>query len=177
METLELWNDALQRTGIYKRREDVHRDGDVHAVVRVHILRIHQGNVQTLLQKRSMKCEAFPGFYDIACAGHIEKDDTPESTAVRELQEELGVYIKEEDVHFITCDYHDYSQGAYLDREYNFIYLVIQDIQDIHLQKEEVEQVEWVDAYELLNKLDDTLTKYCILHAEVKQVLQVYESF
>lgn len=177
MEKIEIWNHQLKPTGILKDRNLIHRDGDIHAVVRIHILRMHENQIQMLLQKRSLTCEAFPGFYDIACAGHIHDGQPAVLTAIRELEEELGIVASGEDLHFVGNDYKDWSRGSYLDKEYSFLYMYIKPITSITLQTEEVECVEWVNVEELIEKLDDSLTTYCILKEEVELVLKAYLLF
>ena len=44
-----------------------------------------------LLQKRSREKDAFPGCYDISSAGHIPAGDGFVESALRELEEELGI--------------------------------------------------------------------------------------
>ena len=44
-----------------------------------------------LLQKRSEFKDTFPGRWDVSCGGHIESGDEAFPTAVRELEEELGL--------------------------------------------------------------------------------------
>ena len=49
-----------------------------------------------LLQKRSKEKDSFPGCYDISSAGHISAGDEPLETALRELEEELGIKAEPE---------------------------------------------------------------------------------
>ena len=44
-----------------------------------------------LLQNEAKKKDSFPGCYDISSAGHISAGDEPLETALRELEEELGI--------------------------------------------------------------------------------------
>lgn len=44
-----------------------------------------------LLQKRSMTKDTYPGYWTSSCTGHVLKDQTYEETALRELEEELGI--------------------------------------------------------------------------------------
>lgn len=46
-----------------------------------------------LLQKRSSIKDSWPDYWDISCAGHIESGHNAIDTAIRELNEELGLVI------------------------------------------------------------------------------------
>lgn len=177
MEILEILDKHLKPTGILKDRQLVHRDGDIHGVVRIHILRLHEKRIQMLLQKRSAHCEAFPGYYDIACAGHIQGKEDSIITAKRELQEELGICAEQKDFHFIGNDFKDWTQNEYKDKEYSYLYMYTKPIQKLRLQPEEVEYIEWFDVEQLLLQLDDSLTTFCILRQEVEKILKAYEFF
>ena len=79
-------------TGRVKERGVAHREGALHATVHTWIVRPNEGSgYDVLLQKRSETKDSNPGCYDISSAGHVESGyDYPES-AVRELEEELGI--------------------------------------------------------------------------------------
>ena len=50
-----------------------------------------KGSYDLLLQKRSENKDAFPGCYDISSAGHLPAGQDYLSSALRELEEELGI--------------------------------------------------------------------------------------
>lgn len=79
--------------GMLKSRGEVHRDGDWHRSVHIWLLD-EQGRL--VLQKRSEHKDTNPGLLDVSCAGHITGNDHALETAVRELQEELGVTMTSE---------------------------------------------------------------------------------
>lgn len=57
--------------------------------------------IEILLQKRSEAIVSWPGYYDISVAGHIDLGEIPVETAIRECREEIGIEIREDDLHFI----------------------------------------------------------------------------
>ena len=63
-------------------------------------------------QKKDMTCcykneakkkNSFPGCYDISSAGHISAGDEPLETALRELEEELGIKAEPEQLKKYVC--------------------------------------------------------------------------
>ncbi len=58
-------------------------------------------DVKILLQKRQNTGFA-DGLWDLSCSGHVEEGESISKAAVRECREELGIDIKEEDLHFFA---------------------------------------------------------------------------
>jgi len=71
----------------YLPRSEVHRRRLRHRAV--HIL-VFNGRGELLLQKRSMSKECSPGLWDSSAAGHVDRDESYDECARRELLEELG---------------------------------------------------------------------------------------
>ena len=84
-------------------REIFERDSDAVAVMAYdrktdEIVLIEQFRPGALNDKRS------PWLIEIV-AGMIDKGETPEEAAVREVKEEIGISIEKSDLHFVTSDY------------------------------------------------------------------------
>lgn len=97
-ELFDLLDEKGEKTGRFKERSLVHRDGDFHATAHVWIYRTVNGRHQLLLQKRAQNKDAYPGMLDISCAGHLKRGDSYEEAAARELEEELGLGAFGEDL-------------------------------------------------------------------------------
>lgn len=69
-------------------RSEVHRRKLLHRAVHVFLLR---SDGALLIHKRSDTKEEFPSVWTSSCSGHVSSGEDYDSTAVRELQEELGV--------------------------------------------------------------------------------------
>ena len=69
-------------------RSEVHRRKLLHRAVHVFVFR---SNGELLIHKRSDTKEEFPSVWTSSCSGHVSAGEDYDSTAVRELQEELGV--------------------------------------------------------------------------------------
>lgn len=73
----------------YKTRRECHSDRSlIHRAI--HIL-ITNDKGEILLQKRSKTKDLQPGLYTLSVGGHVTKGETYETTAKRELFEELGI--------------------------------------------------------------------------------------
>lgn len=68
-------------------RREVHARGLWHRAV--HVLVVN-GRGQVFLQKRSRGKDTFPGAWDSSASGHLVAGEDYDTTAVRELEEEIG---------------------------------------------------------------------------------------
>lgn len=86
--------DTASPTGVLKQRDAVHRDGDWHLAVSILIFD-KDGNL--LIQKRAPHI-AEPGRWEVSASGHLAPGETPQMAIVRELEEEIGLRVKIEDL-------------------------------------------------------------------------------
>ena len=56
------------------------------------------GNDEVLIHKRSETKDLYPNCWDLSVGGHVNYQDSYEETAARELREELGLEVFEEDL-------------------------------------------------------------------------------
>ena len=83
------------------------------------------------------------GYYEIP-GGKIEEGELPEQTAIREMQEETGIIVKDlKNKGNLTIEYPD--------RKFEFVVFLVDDYQWQPLQFEE-NTSEWIDINELLQK-------------------------
>jgi isopentenyldiphosphate isomerase len=75
-----------------KPRSEVHRLGLLHRAV--HVL-VFNSRGQVFLQKRSMKKDRQPGVWDSSASGHVDSGEDYDTTAVREVWEEIGLRLVE----------------------------------------------------------------------------------
>lgn len=133
MEIFDIIDEKGNPTGKTVTREKAHTDGIPHRTAHIWIIRQKDGRTEVLLQKRSKNKDSFPGKFDTSSAGHIQAGDEPLESALRD--EELAfVYI--------------YSQPV--------------DINDLVLQKEEVESVEWFDLEDTYEECQKSRDKFCV---------------
>ena len=174
LELLDICGADGSPTGHVKERGMVHRDGDCHRTVHVWVVRKKPGGgAQLLLQKRSREKDAYPGCYDISAAGHIRAGDEWEISALRELEEELGIQAQREELRFIG--YHEgYVEAVFWgqpfkDREVSAVYLYEKpvDTGGLILQKGEVEEVLFMEYGKIWEGIRDGSLPNCIYPEEL----------
>ena len=79
-------NDCVLRQ---ERRSIVHKKSLLHRAVHVFI---YNRSGQLYLQRRSMSKDTAPGKWVSSCSGHVDKGEDYDTSARRELGEELGLY-------------------------------------------------------------------------------------
>jgi len=160
-------------TGKVRERSLVHQDGDLHGTSHVWIVRENsKGSFDVLLQKRSADKDAFPGCYDISSAGHIPAGDDFLESAIRELEEELGILAKPEELTFIGMHTGyietEFYGKAFCNNELSAVYIYSKDfdINQLKLQEEEVEAVVWMDYDTCLKEMNYGILNHCIFMDE-----------
>ena len=99
MEYFDLVDNEGMPTGEIVSREEAHRLGLPHRTTHTWVIRRKDGQRQALVQKRSDSKDSWPGRYDTSSAGHIPAGAEPLDSALRELEEELGIRAEPEQLH------------------------------------------------------------------------------
>lgn len=171
-------------TGIIQERGVCHREGDYHATVHMWIARrcAVKCSWQILLQKRSNCKDSHPGYYDISSAGHISAGDSPLPSALRELQEELGLTVSPDELHPIGIHQGSFDDTFYgipfHDREFSHVYLLEKDIkpEEFTLQESEIESVLWMDLAECEEAVSKNTIHHCIYPNELRMVREYLQA-
>ena len=168
MEFFDIVDESGQPTGKIISREEAHRRGVCHRTAHVWIIRPTASGYDILLQKRSLEKDSFPGYYDTSSAGHIPAGDEPLPSALRELSEELGIVASREQLCFagiFRSRYEKEFHGAlFRDNEVTSVYVYSEPIviEDLRLQKSEVEEVRWFDLDEVWEEIQHTRERICV---------------
>ena len=176
MEYLDVVDAQGQPTGKVVTRAEAHTKKLPHRTSHVWLLRRWNGVLQVLLQKRSDNKDAFPGCYDISSAGHIPAGEDFVPSALRELQEELGVTAQAEDLQYKGWRHIEFDQvfhgKPFHDDQYTRVYVLWldRDAADFVLQREEVAEVRWFDFADCLEKVENNTIPNCIYIAELEMI-------
>lgn len=100
MELLDVVTAEGIPTGEVIERKAAHQQGIRHRTAHLWLLRRHQGELQVLLQRRSLNKDSNPGCYDISSAGHIPAGMDYIPSCLRELREELGLALEPRQLHY-----------------------------------------------------------------------------
>lgn len=156
---IDIVDNKGNTTGVKKLKSEAHKDGSWHQTAHIWIF---NSKKEVLLQKRAKDKMDFPGLWDISAAGHLSAGETPESGAVRELFEEIGINmdpskLKKIEVrkiiqHIPELNFHN--------NEFAHIYLLEfnGNPKELKIQEEEIESVKFLSLKKFKSEVKDTRT-------------------
>lgn len=148
-ELIDILNDSGEISGKTCLKSEAHKKGHFHASVHIWIL---DKNKNVLIQKRAKSKNVFPNLWDVSVAGHISAGEKPEISAIREIEEEVGISISKNQLHYIGTSVKKVIHNINLiDHELHHIYRcsINLNIDTLEIQKDEVAEIKLVP----LNKL------------------------
>ncbi len=178
--------DVVDETGIPSgevvERSEAHIEGIRHRTAHIWVTRLRDdGRVQVLLQKRSQNKDSFPGQFDTSSAGHIQAGDKPMESAIRELEEELGIHAGPEDLDYAGTFHIEYNMEfhgkPFRDNEIAFVYVYKGPVDEstLTLQTEEVEEVDWFDLVEVYHECLAHNRKFCVPTEGLRTLIRYFE--
>ena len=141
---IELWDvytKDREKTGRLHSRGSKMKAGEYHMVVHVCIF---NSKNQLLIQKRQPFKKGWSNMWDITVGGSALQGESSCQAAEREVFEEIGLKLDLSDARpDFTINFEDGFDDYYLlEREVN--------LDELHLQEEEVQDVRWADKEEVL---------------------------
>jgi len=153
-ELLTQVNEYNQVIGSISRGEAHEKKGVFYRTIYV---LVKNDQDQVLIQKRSSTKDLYPDCWDLSVGGHVNFGQSYEATAVRELEEELGLHVSEEDL--ITKGkvlVRLPSSGEYFNVfEYN-----LKPNETIAASEEEIGDTKWLTIEEIKNSMKDKPMKW-----------------
>jgi len=156
MEMLEILNQDGKKIGISKSKESVHADGDWHRAA--HTWFINSAG-ELLIQRRSKTKINHPNQWDVSAAGHVSEGENSETSALREIEEEVGMRLNKSQLQHLgsVVQQSVLNEGTYINNGHNDVYLVEMDfkIEELTLQKDEVGEVRYIPWREFKSWVDE----------------------
>lgn len=181
MEWMDIVDEQGRPTGKTVDREMAHQEGIPHRTSHLWLLRRRNGKVQVLLQKRSLTKDSHPGCYDISSAGHIPAGMDFLTSALRELEEELG--LEADAGELILCGTRriryagEFHGRPFRDNQVSRVYALWWDVEPeaLVLQAEEVESVLWMDYDRCCQAVKENSFPHCIVPEELELLRKAWD--
>jgi isopentenyl-diphosphate delta-isomerase len=112
---------------------------------------VYNSKKQILCQKRSLKKDTKPGYWEAFFGGHVKTSESYEECAAIELSEEIGITVDREKLLFYKIAFsnkltHKEFQGIYL-------YRIDRNDTKFTFEKDEIDRIEWIEINRLYNIL------------------------
>ncbi len=78
------------------------------------ILSKNVGDREFILLQRRFNTGLLDGMYDVSCSGHLEVGEGLKSALIREANEEIGIEIKKENLHFSSVTHANFNGDEYI---------------------------------------------------------------
>jgi len=149
-ELIDIYNNVGNSTGETCLKSFAHKKGILHASVHIWIFNKQK---EILIQKRAAIKDTFPNLWDVSVAGHIAAGEKPIVSAIREIEEEVGLKIIPNQLDFIgTFQKKIHHHKNLIDNELHHIFIcnVEFDLNSLKIQVEEVAEVNLISLQDLI---------------------------
>lgn len=151
-------------------RANAHSKGLWHEVVHVWVFDPKQSCIY--LQRRSLDKKDFAGLYDITTAGHVDAYEEHRHGAIRECQEEIGLAMMDQQLHYLG----DVKEAVFLrqfsDKEIAHVYVYIEENPQFHLG-EEVDSLVYLPIQAFYQYACSESTSFLVKELEGKEVIRI----
>ncbi len=155
MELIEIVDEDGNFTGEVMDKDEAHDKNLLHNEVSVLII---NNKGQILMQKRSGNKRFSPNKWGF-CSGHVKAYEKLKSAAIREVGEEVGLKLEENElIYFTTKKYIAVTNSRIASYYYAICNL---KEKDFSIQEEELSEVKWFDIDEVIRMLithDNSIT-------------------
>lgn len=153
-EFFDVLNEFGEFTGKTATREECHEKGLWHRAVYAFII---DNDSNVLLQKRSGNKKLWPNLWDVTVGGHVDSGEFGRQALIREVKEELGIEIKDDDIKYLVGSTSINEKGSIINKHYNECYLITKkiDISKVMLQEEEVSEIKYFPKDEVLRRISN----------------------
>lgn len=149
MELLEYYDEKNEKKLGIAERDKIHKNNLWHREISVWIL--NEKN-EVLLQRRSPLKKTGANKFSLT-AGHIETGEKEIKAALREIKEEIGIDITENEL--ILLDIYKNEQKNNNCFSYTYLLKTNKRIEDMTMQEEEVSELKYITIEELEKRLDN----------------------
>ncbi|MBL7206367.1 MAG: NUDIX domain-containing protein [Candidatus Aenigmarchaeota archaeon] len=158
-ELLDVFDENNKPINVQKMISEIHRDGLWH---RASHIWIYNSKGEILLQLRAEDKFVYPNMWDISAAGHVNANEEPIDSGLREMEEEIGLKVKKEDLNFYRIRKNQAVFRNIKNNEFFYVYFLRfdSDVRGLKLQKEEVQKIRFIPIDELEKQLKENPEMY-----------------
>ena len=158
-ELIDIYDSKNRPLNKKKMKSEAHRKGLWHRVAHVWI---YNSNKEIMLQLRAKDKQVYPNLWDISVAGHISAGEREIVSAMREVEEEIGLKVKESELQLLNIRNVQFTTNNTINNEIIYLYLLKFDgnIKQLKIQEEEVQEIKFFKLNELEKQLKENPEKF-----------------
>ena len=159
-ELIDIVDENNNLTEEQRMKSEAHKNGLWHRSAHIWI---YNSKGEVLLQLRANKKELWPSTWDLSVAGHIGAGEEPIISALREIQEEIGLNVEEKDLELFEIEPEKSIFKEMVNNEFHYVYLLKYDgdINGLKIQEEELQKIEFIPVETVKKELLENPEKYC----------------
>lgn len=157
-ELIDIFDGDNNPLNLQKMKSEAHESGLWHRAAHVWI---YNSKGEILLQLRAKDKKLYPGKWDISASGHVSANEEPIVSALREIEEEIGLSVKEDDLELVQIRKKERNLGNVVN-EFYYVYLLRfdGDPNSLKIPKEEVEAIQFLPIPKIEEELKNNCEKY-----------------
>ena len=169
-ELIDCLDEFGNKTGVVKKKSDIKKDGDYHRVIAV--LVINGDNI--LIHQRSNNKKVYPNLWSLFVRGHVQAGESSLDACKREIKEEIGIDINEDELEFIYTLKEEAKSKDYIENMFYDTYILRKDIdiKDITIQKEELNDIKFIKIDEVQKQIENGSKDYVPNEEDYKRIFE-----
>jgi len=153
--------DILDADGNYTgksiMKSEAHKKGIYHPSIHVWF---YTKNGEVLIQQRAINKDTHPGLWDVSVAGHIGAGEDVVDSAIREVQEEIGLDITNKELHKLGVfkySYHHHKDLLDCEFHHTFLSQLKVPLAMLKMQQTEVDDLSLISIPTFRKELESNL--------------------
>lgn len=168
-EFFDIVDENNEPTGKTATRAEAHSSGLWHKTVHIYFFRRRNGELEFLAHLRAATKDLNPNRWDPRFGGHVKSGKTLYETAIEEIEDEVGLKLKTNDL----IDGPVFKREYFPNNEYSktYFYEFNGKNDELHFKDGEVQKIKWVSEKEILKEFEINPEEWSSNPVEFKDVL------
>lgn len=157
-EMIDIVDDKNNKIGLRMLKSQAHQYGKWHRATHTWV---YNNRGEVLLQLRAKDKLVYPDLWDVAVGGHVGMGESEVSSAVREIEEEIGLEVLEDQLTLYKIKPFNGS-GLVANNEFIYVYTLPYNggLEELTIQREEVQRLGLFNVDELAQNIRKNPQKY-----------------